>query len=186
MMRKWRVAVPAIAAALVTIIGLDVGAADATVLRGSDISPYEFSYEDCGFTVDVAGLFSSPKSMARVGNGDDTSAFFGHDNYTITETHTRRDTGAALVISAHGLLHDVRATRVEGSIFEFTMIDVTHVEFLDADGMVLGRESGQIQRVFSFDTLGDATPGGLFLELLSESFRGNFGDVDICTALGAP
>ncbi len=185
-MRKWRVAVSAIAAALVTIVGLDVGPADAKVLRGTDISPYEFSYEDCGFIVDVAGLFSSPKSMARVGSGDDVSAFFGHDNYTITETHTRRDTGAALVISVHGLLHDVRATRIEGSIFEFTMIDVAHVEFLDADGMVLGRENGRIRRVFLFDTLGDATPGGLFLELLREDFRGNFGNFDICTALSAP
>jgi hypothetical protein len=186
MMRKLRVAIPAIAAALVTIVGLDVGPANATVLRGSDISPYEFSYDDCGFTVDVIGLFSSPKSMARVGNGDDATAFFGHDNYTITETHTRRDTGAALVISVHGLLHEVRATRIEGSIFEFTMIEVPHVEFLDADGTVLGRENGRIQRVFLFDTLGDATPGGLFLELLREDFRGNFGDVDICTALGTP
>ena len=94
--------------------------AQATVLRGADVAIYGGSYEDCGFTVDVAGEFSSPKSKARVGKQDDATAFFGHDNYTRVEVHTRRDTGASLVIHVEAVVHDIQATRVEGSVFRFT------------------------------------------------------------------
>ena len=185
-LRKLGAACLAHALGLVMLVLVSVDPAGAKVLKGSDVGPYEFSYGDCGFSVDVDGLFSSPKSMARVGTGDRASAFFGHDNYTLTETHTRRDTGAVLVIVVHGLLREVRATLVNGSIFEFTMLDVPHVEFRDADGVRLGRENGQIRRVFLFDTLGDDTPGGVFLESLSEDFRGHFGRFDICSAFGDP
>lgn len=185
-MRKVGAAGSTLALGLVMLVAVGVGPAEAKVLKGSDVGPYEFSYDDCGFTVDVTGVFESPKSMARVGTGDHASAFFGHDNYTVTETHTRRDTGALLSISVRGLLHDVQATRISDSVFEFTMIDVFHVEFRDNAGALVGRENGQIRRVFLFDTLGDATPGGVFLGLLSEDFRGNFGGFDFCTAFGEP
>ncbi|CAN5865158.1 hypothetical protein BH24ACT6_BH24ACT6_19340 [soil metagenome] len=142
-------------------VGLPARPATAEVIRGSDVGEYGFSYDDCGFTVDVEGLFSSPRSMARVGRGADTSVFFGHDNYTITETHTRRGSAATLTITVHGLLRDVQATPVSRSVFQFTMMDVAHAEATDEIDAVLGRENGQIRRVVLFDTLGDETPGGM-------------------------
>jgi len=155
-------------------------ASSATVLHGSDVAPYEFSYTDCGFPVDGTGLFNSPHSMGRVGKNDDAGAFFGHDRYTLREVHTRRDTGAVVVITAKGLLHDVQATRISGSVFEFTMMDVGTHQFRTLEGTLLHQERGQVRRTFLFDTLGDSTPGGEFIEMLSEEFHGNFPDFDFC------
>jgi hypothetical protein len=177
---------PLVVALAVMVGGLSVAPAAAEVIRGSDISPYQFSYDDCGFTVDVDGLFSSPRSFARVGRGDDASAFFGHDGYDITETHARRGTDTEVVIDDFGLVHDIRATRVSGSVFEFTTMDVTHAELHADDGTLLGREDGQIRRTFLWDTLGDDTPGGVLVELLTERFIGRFGGIDICAALAEP
>ncbi|MEA2579453.1 MAG: hypothetical protein QOE83_345 [Actinomycetota bacterium] len=183
--RRRRRHAPLVGALAVMVGALSVAPVAAEVIRGSDISPYRFSYDDCGFTVDVDGVFSSPHSMARVGRHKDASAFFGHDRYMLTETHTRRGTDTEVVIVAHGLLHDVRVTRISGSVFEFTMMDVAHTE-LYADGTLLGREDGQIRRTFLFDTLGDETPGGEFVELLTERFSGRFGGIDTCAALAEP
>ena len=156
----------------------------AEVLRGSDIGHYTASY-DCGFVMDVAGTFSSPRSMARVGKHDEASAFFGHDNYEQVEVHTRRDTGDFIVLSLSGLLHDVQATRVSGSVFEFTRIDVGRFTVTDSEGAVIYQERGQIRKTVLFDTLGDDTTGGIPLAVLSEDLRGYFpdGGFDTCAAL---
>jgi hypothetical protein len=154
--------------------------ATGTVIRGEDISNYSYGYDDCGFTVEVVGQFSSPRSMARVGTGPDASAFFGHDRYTRHETHTRVGTGDFLEIDSHGLLHEVSAQRVEGDVFEFTIIDVGGLATVrDADGAVVARDRGSITTVYLLDTGGDAIPGGDFLGVLSESHRGRFG-ADLC------
>ena len=162
------------------MIGLGVNQAGAEVIRGSDEASYEYSYDDCGFIVDVIGRFSSSPSQSRVGRGEDDSFFFGHDNYTIEEIHTRRDTGAVLVISDFGLVHDVQATPVSDSVFEVSLNVVTHAKLLNEEGALLGRQDGQIRRTLLWDTLGDDTPGGLHLEMMTEDFRGNFGDIDLC------
>jgi hypothetical protein len=47
-------------------------------------------------------------------------------------------------------------------------------------------EDGQIRRTFLFDTLGDDTPGGVFVELLTGRFSGRFGGIDTCAALAEP
>ncbi|MBA3690137.1 MAG: hypothetical protein H0W82_01840 [Actinobacteria bacterium] len=177
---------PLVVALAVMVGGLSIAPAAAEVIRGSDISPYRFSYDDCGFTIDVDGVFSSLHSVTRVGRRNDASAFFGHDRYDVTETQTRRGTDTEVFIDVHGLLHDIRATRISGSVFEFTMMDVTHIELHAADGALLGREDGQIRRTFLFDTLGDDTLGGVFVELLTERFSGRFGGIDTCAALAEP
>lgn len=179
-LRVWCTALVLAGAALVSG-GLET--AQATVLRGSDVATYGGSYDDCGFTVDVAGEFSSPKSKARVGKHDDATAFFGHDNYTRVEVHTRRDTGTRLLIHVDAVVHDIQATRVDGSVFRLTTTDVGKSEIQTGDGTIVYRDSGQIRRVYLLDTLGDSTPGGVLLELLSEDFRGNFPEFDFCSAL---
>ena len=162
--------------------GLALGSASATVLHGSDVASYSGSYEDCGFIVDVVGEFSSEHSMARLGKGDAASAFFGHDTYTCRETHTRRDTGKVLILTDRALIHDVRAERVDGSVFQFTTDNVGQFMVTTQDGSIVSRDGGHIRTTYLFDTRGDSTPGGDFIEFLSEEFNGHFGDFDLCAA----
>ena len=176
---------PALGVALLAL-SLTAGSAGATViLRGNHSDDYSFSFDDCGYWIDVSG-HAEGVAQIRVGKGDLTSAFFLHDNYSFLETWTRRDTGDFFTLGGNGLFQETKATPVEGTIFEFTSINAGQPFIAwDSDGNVIMRDRGVIRQVIQFDTLGDDVPGGEFITNVSFSVHGPHPglEFDVCAML---
>jgi hypothetical protein len=171
--------------AVVVAIALVFAAAQAlatVVDRGfySD-EPYAFGYDDCGFDVSVEGA-SSGHFRIREGKGETETAFFVSDNYSYTETHTNVDTGAFLTIKGNAVFNEIKATHVEGNIFEFEAVEAGQpFEVYDSDGNFVVRDRGSIHHHALFDTLGDDEPGGIFVEDLGADLHGPHpGFTDFC------
>jgi hypothetical protein len=167
-------------------LSLAAGPVGATVIGRDHYSDdYAFSFDDCGFWIDVSG-HAEGIFQVRVGKGELATAFFAHDNYSFLETWTRRDTGDSFSLGGNGLFQETRATRVEGTIFEFTSV-VAGQPFTvwDADGNIIVRDRGVVRQVIQFDTLGDDVPGGEFVADVSFSFSGPHPgfELDLCTLL---
>jgi hypothetical protein len=166
---------------------LAAGPVGATViLRDHYSDDYAFSFDDCGFWIDVSGHAEGVAHL-RVGKGDLTTAFFLHDNYSFLETWTRRDTGDTFTLGGNGLFQETKATPVEGTIFEFTSVNAGQPFIVwDSDGNVILRDRGVIRQVIQFDTLGDDVPGGEFIADVSFSVNGPHPglDADLCALLG--
>jgi len=135
-----------------------------------DREHYSFtdSFQDvqCGVAVrhDIVG---SGVALTRVGKGEVASAFFGIDNFRVLETLTNEANGNFVQIEHNELQNWTKATHVSGSIFMFTLIHAGRpILIRDMTGQVVSRDRGVIRDTFLFDTLGDDTPGGLFLEQL--------------------
>jgi hypothetical protein len=123
----------------------------------------------------------------RTGTGPDAGAFFAHDRYSWRSVDTRRSDGVALFTEGHANSLETKATRVDGSVFLFRSIEAgAPYKVTDRDGTVLVRDRGVIKRTILFDTLGDATPGGEFIEDVSVAFGGPHPgwSFDICGVLG--
>jgi hypothetical protein len=175
----------ALGAALLALT-LAAGPVGATVIMRDHYSDdYAFSFDDCGFWIDVSG-HDEGIAQLRVGKGDLATAFFLHDNYSFLETWTRRDTGDFFTLGGNGLFQETKATPVSGTIFEFTSINAGQPFVLrDSDGILIMRDRGVIRQVIQFDTLGDDMPGGEFIKDVSFSVSGPHPglDVDLCTIL---
>jgi hypothetical protein len=169
--RLSRLAAVAVAAAAAT--ALVAATAGATVVdRGHYSSePYSFSYDDCGFVVDVEGT-SSGHFRFREGKGKTDSAFFTLDNYSFTETQTNPETGEFVTIEANAVFNEIRAKRVEGTIFEFWAVDAGQFRMYDSDGRLVARDRGSLQFHILFDTEGDDVPGGIVIEEFPPKVRG--------------
>ena len=180
-----RALVAALGAALLAL-PLAAGPVGATViLREHYSNDYAFSFDDCGYWIDVTGHNEGIAEL-RVGTGDLTTAFFAHDNYSFLETWTRRDTGDTFTLGANGLFQETTATHVEETIFEFTSVNAGQpFTVWDSDGNVLVRDRGVVRQVLQFDTLGDDVPGGEFVADISISLRGPHPGFtyDLCTVL---
>jgi hypothetical protein len=112
-------------------------------------------------------------ARTRIGKGDLDTAFFGLDNYESSAKWVNTANGRFLTIWGNGSLRDVSATHVSGSIFQFTTIESgLPFNLSDASGRVLLRDRGAIRQTYLFDTEGDHTPGGIFLDLLEERMSG--------------
>ena len=173
--RRARSAAVVLAAVAATVLG---GApAGATVIDRQTFvdEPYSFSYDDCGFQVDVQGAFSS-KQHLRVGKGKTDSAFFGFDNYSFVERQSNPGTGAFVTIKGNASFHEVKATRVEGSIFQFDQVEAGQFRMYDSDGRLVGFARGNIHIHILFDTEGDDVPGGIFIEELGVDVHGPHDD----------
>ena len=177
--------IPALGAALLAL-SLTAGPVGATViLRDHYSDDYGFSFNDCGYWIDVSG-HAEGIAQIRVGTGDLTTAFFLHDNYSFLETWTRRDTGDFFTLGGNGLFQETKATPVEGTIFEFTSINAGQPFIAwDSDGNVIMRDRGVIRQVIQFDTLGDDVPGGEFITNVSFSVHGPHPglEFDVCAML---
>jgi hypothetical protein len=162
------------------------GPVSATIiLRDHYSDDYAFSFDDCGFWLDVSG-HAEGNAQLRVGTGDLTTAFFLHDNYSFLESWTRRDTGDSFTLGGNGLFQETKATHVEGTIFEFTSVNAGQPFVVwDSDGNVVVRDRGVIRQVLQFDTLGDDVPGGEFITDVSFSVSGPHPglDFDPCSML---
>ncbi len=129
-----------------------------------------FSYDFCGFDVDVDVAFHGVASI-RAGKGKLESAFFLHDRYWYMETHSAN--GKYFTISSSGLFQETKAVPLGGTLFQFTAVEAGKTFTLrDMDGTVLLRDRGSVIRTIVFDTLGDDVPGGVFVEDLDLRLNG--------------
>ena len=130
-----------------------------------DRERFAFSFNDepselCGIAV-LQDSEVSGTAHVRVGKGQVDSAFFAHVTFQYTDTFTNPATGEFLVVEGHAVFHDIKATRVESSVFQFTSVEAGQTVVLrDSNGRVVLRDSGVIRSTLLFDTLGDDTPGG--------------------------
>jgi hypothetical protein len=145
----------------------------ATVVeRGSYTDEYAFTYDDCGFAVDGEGI-ATGHFRIRAGKGATETAFFVNDNYSYEETHTNVETGAFLTIKGNAVFNEIKATPVEGNIFEFEAVEAGQpFAIYDSDGNLVLRDRGSIHHHVLFDTGGDDVPGGTFIMDLEPEVHG--------------
>lgn len=143
--------------------------------------PYSFSYDDCGFPVDVEGT-QSGHFRIRAGKGTTETAFFVSDKYSYTETHTNADTGAFVTIKGNAIFNEIKATPLGGSIFEFEAVEAGQpFQLYDSDGNLVARDRGSIHHHAIFDTGGDNVPGAILIEELEPEVHGpHAGFDDFC------
>lgn len=183
--RTRRTLVAALGAALLALplAATPVGA--TVILRDHYSDDYAFSFDDCGYWIDVTG-HAQGVAQIRVGKGTLETAFFLHDNYSFLETWTRRDTGDSFTLGGDGLFQETKATHVSGTIFEFTSINAGQPFLVwDSDGNLIVRDRGVIRQVLQFDTLGDDVPGGAFIADVSFVAHGPHPglEFDVCSML---
>lgn len=129
-------------------------------------------FDNCGLALHRDLAFRGVTHL-RVGKGDLDSAFLLLLSIKTTETITNLENGRFFVIEGTRQLHDVSATRVEGSVFRFTTIEAGQPFVVrDMSGEVVLRDRGVIRTTILFDTLGDETPGGEFLDEIDVEVRG--------------
>jgi hypothetical protein len=134
--------------------------------------PFSDDFTACGFSLHLDGV-ASGNARIRVGKHDLDTAFFALDNYEYTAKVTNTANGRFFTQWGDGIIRDVSATHVEGSIFQFTTVESGRpFNISDASGNVLVRDRGAIRQTYLFDTEGDHTPGGIFLDLLEERVSG--------------
>jgi hypothetical protein len=181
--RATRVAGPlaAIAAALLMITPVTA----TTAFREHYSFDYDFTYACGAVEISVVG-HAEGIFQVRVGKGDQATAFFGHDNYSFSETHTNPD-GDFLVISGNGLFQETKAVSLGNNLFAFSAINAGRPLIVrDADGNVLVRDRGVIRETIVFDTEGDDQVGGIFIESISFEVAGPHDGLgfDTCDILG--
>ena len=162
-------------AGLAAVAALAVGAppAGATVVeRVAYSDEYSFSYDDCGFDVNVEGT-ATGRFHARVGKGALDRAFFGHDNYSYTETHTNAETGASITMTGNAVFNEIRAIPLGGTLFEFEAVEGGQpVRVYDSDGNLVARDRGAIHHHAIFDVGDDHVLGGELVEELPAEVHG--------------
>lgn len=152
--------------------------------RFADI-PYAFDDEICGIAVQIEGTVSG-HSMVRTGKGAVDSAFFEHTNAAYRETWTAAD-GSSVTVTGNANFNEIKAVPLGGNVFRFSQVEAGQpFRLYDAQGNLVLRDRGAIRFTVVFDTLGDATPGGIVIEELEPSVRGphpGFDDATLCPVL---
>jgi predicted esterase len=170
-MRSSRI-VSLVAAGALLLVGQSVSAT-ATVLPGEAFSGTDsWENSDCGYPLSVESSFQGRYSI-RVGKNAAESAFFFHENITYSDVYTNQMTGESFEIRGHSTFQEVKATRIEGSVFEFTQVESGQpFVVLDSAGRVVARDRGSIRYHILVDTEGDDEPGGSFIDFLGADARG--------------
>jgi poly(3-hydroxybutyrate) depolymerase len=176
--------VPVAAALAFAGIAAVVAPAGATVMRAESFSGTDsFVDSGCGYPIRVDVEYSGSLSF-RVGKNRADTVFFLREQLDVREVHTNVLTGEWFVIEVHRSFRDVKATPVEGSVYEVTAHEVGQPFVVeDSTGRVVLRDRGRIQYRFRFDTEGDDVPGGVFVEGVSIDVRGPHAgfDRDYCS-----
>jgi hypothetical protein len=152
-------------------LGVCAAPAGATVIHeGTDSGTDHFTDDSCGFTLDVDVAFDT-KTLLRVDKSG--QAFLEHTIFRETDTVTNPATGGFFFITHRGLYNEIKATQVEGTVYEFVAVEAGQPFVIkDAAGNVVSRDRGVIRHTFLFDTLGDGQPGGEFIVEVSDAVHG--------------
>ena len=136
--------------------------AQATVVDHAVVKdePFAYTSDDCGFEVEIAGTFDEV-FVTRQGKHEDDQAYPAISRFGYDERWTNVETGEWFTIKAKTTFVEIRATHVEGTIFEFEYIDAGQpLVIRDSDGELVARNRGNVHATYLFDTLGDSAPGG--------------------------
>jgi hypothetical protein len=165
---RWRVrrrgAIVGLSAVAATaMLAFWVGPAAGTIVeRGHYSGTDSDSFDDCGFTIDVASTFSGQFSIRADKGGE---AFYVRDTFKFEDVLTNAETGQWFVIRGNVNFHEIKATQVSGSIYEFVAVEAGQPFVIeDSDGNVVVRDRGSIRHTALFDTLGDGVPSAEFIE----------------------
>src|SRR5215203_475952 len=115
----------------------------------------------CGIAVHFEVEFSGVSKVLPVKDSDG-QAFFGFDNYEVTEIISTED--GWIRTYGNGAFHEQKATHVTGDIWEFQFIDAGTFRVYDSAGDLLLRAAGVFKATEQFDTLGDSQPGAVPVE----------------------
>jgi hypothetical protein len=154
---------------LVALLAMALPAQAAVIEREHYTFSESSEFEECGFSI-RSDFTASGHFRTRVGKHDLDTAFFGLDNYEYSDRWTNTANGRSLTIWGNAVIRDVKATHVEGSIFQFTTVESGRpFNLVDASGRVVMRDRGAIRETYTFDTdpVNSPGPGGIFLETLS-------------------
>jgi hypothetical protein len=167
-----------VAMAVIALAGIPAG---ATIYeKGRFTEEYSFSY-DC-VPVEVEGEVSG-QFRIRQGKGKAAGFFFFRGTSSFREVHTNTETGEWFVVRGHTVFNEVKARRVEGTIFKLTAILAGQPFTVEnSAGEVVLRDRGVIRHTILFATEGDDVPGGVEVEFLAADVRGPHPgfDADFC------
>lgn len=163
-----------------------VGLSAPADAAGVDGQPYsgtsQWMDDSCGYRTDVVSTFSGRMSV-RQGTGPADPYPYVTDNFTYREVHTDPATGRWFVHRGDALLKDVRATRVNGSVFLVKAMVAGQPSVVeDSSGRVAFRLAGRVTFSYLFDT---ANPGEHFTETFDAAESGHDPQVSPCAAAGA-
>src|SRR5919109_1711589 len=162
-------------ATLLATAALVAGAlpAGATIFeKGRFSEEFSFTYDDCGFPVSVEGT-DKGQFRIRQGTGADATAFFLRLTHSYQEIHTNVETGEWFLLRGRRTFNEVKATRVEGTTFQFVAIEAGQPFVIEnSAGEVVIRDRGVIRYTILFDTEGDDVPGGVTIEEFEPVVRG--------------
>jgi hypothetical protein len=147
---------------VLALMAVVAGSAAATVIGQEHYSGTDsFSFDDCGFTLDVQSAFYG-QVLLRVDKGGE--AFLVKDKFWFRDVYTNRETKQWFVVRGNALFHEIKATQVSGTIYEFVAVEAGQPFVLeDSAGNIIVRDRGVIRHTALFDTLGDGQPGARFI-----------------------
>lgn len=117
--RRMKAGLTALAA--IAVLAFGAGAALGTVIESGFYSGTDsYSFDDCGFTLNVESEFSGHFVLRADKDGQ---AFYGKDNFSHRDVLTNADTGQWFVVRGNGLFSEIKATQVSGNIYEFVAIE---------------------------------------------------------------
>lgn len=204
-------------AALVTAAAFTgLVAMPATAHAGKPFDRERYEFADV-FDADICGI---PAELSVVGSGvfithpvkgSGGTAFFGHDNFEVTETWTTYDDDGDVVgsvsIERNANLLEQRATKVPGvveyeadidddgdletvrssDVWTFQFMDAGTFQVYGADGRLLLKATGVFKGQEDFDTFGDSVPGGRpvpgTFEVLRDQTGRSFTEEQFCDAV---
>lgn len=123
----------------------------------------DYAFPECGGAYLVEGSFTD-RIIVRDTNPSLGGEFFRLSNrYAFSETITNLATGDFVSVSAHGNFIELQPSSTDSRIFDFITHDTGNLTVQDSAGNVVLREVGLFQFSYTFDSLGDAEPGGDFI-----------------------
>ena len=134
------------------------GLGTVTITRSATSAHYSFvdrfSYDDCGFRVDVESTNTGTFHLRPGHAGDPTPYLF--DNYEWHSTTTNPANGKWFTEEGNGQYRDLKITNVEGTIYTFQAMESGRPYTLtDMDGNKLFFDRGRLLVTFQVDTKGD-------------------------------
>lgn len=155
------------------LAGTTASSAAATVVRLEPVHGTDsWEYSDCGYPVHVEAEFESTATL-RVGKNRDESVFFVRAHGSYREVHTNTLTGEWFVTRGQFTFRDVKATQVEGTVYEISSVQTGQPFVIeDSSGRVVVRDRGAIWQHLVFDTGGDDNPNAEFVDFLGLEVRG--------------
>jgi hypothetical protein len=158
--------------AAVASLAVWAGQAAGTIAeRGHYEETESSSFVDCGgITFDEAITFAGQYMLKAT---KDPEAYLLRDTFQFRSVITNRATKKWFVLRGIVNFHEIAYRHVSGTIYEFTANESGQPFVLeDASGRVVVRDRGNIRHTTLFDTLGDAQPGGEFIEETHTLVRG--------------